>query len=188
MKLKFNPSQDPLNSNKPPNNNDSSEGRGMGKGMIAIAMVLFLGMLTFIFQGALEQQTNPNQHVISKQTPTGQIIVTLKRNRAGHYMTNGSINGKDVTFLLDTGATTVAIPEYTAKHLGLRVGRSIKVSTANGMAIGHQTIIEQLMIGQITLYKVRAIITPNLNEILLGMSALKQLEFSQKGNLLTIKQ
>ncbi|MFK5893201.1 MAG: TIGR02281 family clan AA aspartic protease [Pseudomonadota bacterium] len=183
MKLKFNPSLDPKN-NKP----SSEETKGMGKGMIAVAMILFLGMLTFIFQGALEKQINPNQNVRSEQTQTGQIIVTLKRNRAGHYVSNGTINGQGVTFLLDTGATNVAVPQHIAKRLGLPPGRAISISTANGRTIGQQTLIEHLTIGQISLFNVRAIITPNLNEILLGMSALKQLEFSQKGKLLTIKQ
>ena len=183
MKLKFKPSIDPVK-----NNPSATEGKTMGKGMIALAMIVFLGLLTMLFQEQLEKQLNPNQRVISKQNQHGQIIVRLQRNRAGHYMTNGGINGHDVIFLLDTGATNVAIPENIAKRIGLRAGRSIQVSTANGRTTGHQTMIDSLTIGDISLYNIQAIITPNLNEILLGMSALKQLEFSQKGNILTIKQ
>jgi len=183
MKLKFKPSIDP-DSNQPSNENTT----GMGKGMIAIAMVIFLGMLTMVFDGALDKQVNPNTSIKSKQTEDGRIVVRLKRNRAGHYVTNGTINEHKVVFLLDTGATNVAIPERTAKLLGLHFGRSIQVSTANGLTTGYQTTIEHLTIGKISLYNIRAIITPNLNEILLGMSALKQLEFTQKGKTLTIKQ
>ena len=183
MKLKFKPSIDPVNS--PPS---GKETKSMGKGMIFIAMLLFLGLLTMMFQQQLEKQVNPNKRVVSQQNQQGQTVVTLRRNRAGHYVSNGSINGHKVEFLLDTGATNVAIPEYTARRLGLREGRRIQVSTANGKTTGYQTMIDSLTIGDILLYNVRAIITPNLNEILLGMSALKQLEFSQKGNFLTIKQ
>jgi aspartyl protease family protein len=185
MKLKFKPSIDP---NQPSHKPSRKEGKTMGKGMIVIAMILSLGLLTMMFQGQLEKQVNPNQRVASKQNQQGQTIIRLQRNRAGHYVSNGTINGQNVEFLLDTGATNVAIPEYIAKRIGLRAGRSIQVSTANGRTTGHQTMLDSLSIGDITLYNIRAIITPNLNEILLGMSALKQLEFSQKGNYLTIKQ
>lgn len=183
MKLKFNPSIDPIKKNP-----SANETKKIGKGMLAVAMVVCLGMLTMMFQQQLEKQENPNQRVLSKQDKNGQTIVILQRNRAGHYVTNGTINGNNVEFLLDTGATNVAIPEYIAKRIGLRAGRSIQVSTANGRTTGHQTKIDSLTIGDITLYNIRAIITPNLSQILLGMSALKQLEFSQKGNTLTIKQ
>lgn len=183
MKLKFKPSIDPF-TNKP----SGKETKSMGKGMIAIAMVLFLGLLTMMFQQQLEKQVNPNKRVISHQDKRGQTVVRLQRNRAGHYVSNGTINGQNVEFLLDTGATNVAIPAYIARRIGLLEGRRIQVSTANGKAIGYQTMIDSLTIGNISLYNIRAIITPNLNEILLGMSALKQLEFSQKGNFLTIKQ
>jgi len=183
MKLKFKPTLDPHN-NQP----SGEDTKGMGKGMIAIAMIVFLGMLTMVFDGALDKQVNPNTSIKSQQTEDGRTIVRLKRNRAGHYVANGTINDHKVVFLLDTGATNVAIPESTAKLLGLRYGRAIQVSTANGRTTGYQTMIDHLTIGKISLFNIRAIITPNLSEILLGMSALKQLEFTQKGKTLTIKQ
>jgi len=167
---------------------DIKQTKGMGKGMLAIAMIVSLGLLTMMFQGAIEKQANPNQKVKSKTNATGQVEVILKRNRAGHYVSAGTINGNEVVFLLDTGATNVAIGETTARKLALKPGRAVQVSTANGITTGHQTMIDHLSIGQIILYNVRAIITPNLSEILLGMSALKQIEFTQKGNTLVLKQ
>lgn len=168
-----------------PDNNPST--KRMGKGMIVMAIVLFLGVLSLFFQGQIEKQINPNQKVASTTNASGQIEITLKRNRAGHYVSSGTINSKPVVFLLDTGATNVAVPQKMANHLGLKAGRKIAISTANGNAIGYQTWIDHLSIGAIQLRDVRAIITPNLDDILLGMSALKQLEFSQKGNQLTIR-
>jgi len=186
MKLKFRPSIDSTAENNTPASKEETQ--GMGKGMLVVSMLIILAMLTFFFQGALEKQVNPNQKVNSHQNQQGQIVVKLKRNRAGHYVANGTINSKKVTFLLDTGATQVAIPEVTAKHLGLRYGNAIQLSTANGRATGYLTKIDHLTIGKISLHNVRGVITPNLNDILLGMSALRQLEFSQKGDVLTIKQ
>jgi len=162
--------------------------RSMGKGMIVVAMIIGLGLLTYIFQGAIETQYNPNQNVRTTQTTEHHTEITLERNRSGHYVGTGSINGHKAVFLLDTGATYVAVPERIASRLGLEKGRRIPISTANGKSIGYQTHIKELNIGEIRLYNIKAIITPNLEEILLGMSVLKQLEFTQRGNELTIRQ
>ncbi|MCU7833998.1 MAG: TIGR02281 family clan AA aspartic protease [gamma proteobacterium symbiont of Taylorina sp.] len=166
------------------NNNTNS----IGKGMIIVAIMMTIGLLTYLFQGEIDKQYNPNQQVQSTQTGNNQIEVTLKRNRAGHYVTTGKINDQKVIFLLDTGATFVAIPEQLTRRLKLKKGHVIPISTANGRTKGYQTRIDKLSIGQIHLYNIKAIITPNLEEILLGMSVLKQLEFTQRGNELTIRQ
>ena len=156
--------------------------------MIIVSMFLLIGLLTYLFQEEIDQRYNPNQLVHSTQTADNQIEITLKRNRSGHYVTTGRINDQKVVFLLDTGATYVAIPEKMANQLELKKGRVIPISTANGRSKGYQTHIAKLSMGQIQLYNIKAIITPNLNEILLGMSVLKQLEFTQRGNQLTIRQ
>ncbi|MDX2506244.1 MAG: TIGR02281 family clan AA aspartic protease [Gammaproteobacteria bacterium] len=162
--------------------------KSMGQGMIVVAMVIGLGLLTYTFQDAINKQHNPNQNVQSSRAADNQIEVILRQNRSGHYVTTGAINGQKAVFLLDTGATYVAIPERQANRLGLKKGRIIPISTANGRSNGHKTHINELSIGQIRLYNVKAIITPNLEEILLGMSVLKQLEFTQRGKELTIRQ
>ena len=156
--------------------------------MMVISMVIGLGLLTHFFQDVLDTQNNPNQKIHTTQTSDNHLEITLKRNRSGHYVGTGIINGSKAVFLLDTGATYVAIPEHLARQLKLKKGRKISISTANGRSTGYQTNINELSIGQIHLYNVKAIITPNLEEILLGMSVLKQLEFTQRGNLLTIRQ
>ena len=160
----------------------------MGKGMIVVAMVIGLGLLTYTFQDAINKQHNPNQNVQSTRAADNQIEIILQQNRSGHYVITGAINGQKAVFLLDTGATYVAIPERLANRLGLKKGRIIPISTANGRSNGYQTQINELSIGQIRLYNIKAIITPNLEEILLGMSALKQLEFTQRGKEMTIRQ
>ena len=176
-----------MNNTRIPGQPESS-GSGVGLGMIVIAMVIALALLTNIFQDELDEQYNPNQTIRATQTSDKHTEITLKRNRAGHYVGTGAINGEKAVFLLDTGATYVAIPEHLARRLNLEKGRRIALSTANGRAIGYQTVINDLQIGPIRLHNIRAIITPNLEEILLGMSVLKQLEFTQRGNELTIRQ
>jgi aspartyl protease family protein len=94
-----------------------------------------------------------------------------------------------VVFLLDTGATNVSVPLHLANSLNLVGGVTYPVQTANGIVQVTQTTIAQLSIGDIQLYNVQANINPadQSDEILLGMSALRQLEFTQKGEWLILR-
>lgn len=152
----------------------------------------FIGflLLVFVFDGVLESQYNPNQSVTSQINRTGQASVTLQQNRLGHYVLNGLINEQEVTFLLDTGATSVSVPGHIAHQLNLKPQGSYVVSTANGSVKVFRTTLSTLSIGEITLYNVAANINPAMNsdEILLGMSALKQVEFSQTGDQLILRE
>jgi aspartyl protease family protein len=156
----------------------------LGKGMIIMAWVLGLLLLTWYFNHRNATQENPNQNLAT----TGQTVI-LQRNASHHYVFTGSINNQSTVFLLDTGATDVTIPQKLAQQLALKKGYPYKASTANGTITVYATIIETLSLGSIVLHNVRAVINPSMggNEVLLGMSALKNLQFSQKGEQLTIK-
>ena len=162
---------------------------GMGKGMILVAWLIGLAMLTWFFAGIEERQINPNQSLSSTNT-NDYVEVSLDQNRMGHYVMTGKINGSKVVFLVDTGATTVAIPESVARRLGLEKGRPFSSKTANGISTSYRTLIAQLNIGNIELHNLEASILPNMagEEILLGMSALRQLELVQRGETLTMRQ
>ena len=84
----------------------------IGQGMWMIAWVLLLGLLYLFFEDTISQQYNPNQSLVSDSS---NAEVVLQRNRSGHYVAPGKINGTAVTFLLDTGATTISIPEAVAE-------------------------------------------------------------------------
>jgi aspartyl protease family protein len=170
-------------------NSMSADQQGkIGKWMLIMAWVAGLGLLTVMFDDQLASQFNPNAKPTSMQK--GEIIeVRLKQNRYGHYVTGGSINGQPVVFFLDTGATDVSIPYHLAEQLKLSPGRRYNVNTANGQIEVSQTSIAKLTIGDIQLFNVDANLNPAVrdDEILLGMSALKQLEFSQKGDWLVLR-
>lgn len=162
----------------------------IGKLFVWLAWIVAIALLMFFFQGVLDEQYNPNSQPQVSLNNSGQAEVILKQNRQGHYVTLGSINDNSVTFLLDTGATQVSIPAHIADKLQLESFGSYSVQTANGSVTVFRTKIDQLSIGNIFLYNVAAHINPAMksDEILLGMSALKEVEFSQKGKQLTLRE
>jgi aspartyl protease family protein len=166
------------------------EHRRFGLGMQVLAWISLLALLTLYFGDLLDRQRNPNRNVATDVGAQGVREVRLKRNRMGHYVASGTINGEPVVFLLDTGATGVAIPEPVAHRLELPRGRPFITNTANGRTRSYQTRLGEVAIGDIRLRGVDAAITPGLsmNEVLLGMSFLKYIEFTQRGNTLTLRQ
>lgn len=162
----------------------------IGKVFIWIAWLFGIALLVFVFQDLLDGQYNPNQSPDIYLNEQGRAEVHLLQNRQGHYVVNGTINGSKVTFLLDTGATQVSIPAHIADELRLSRGQSGIAQTANGSVRVFQTTLEQLSIGNIFMDNVAASINPGMrsNEILLGMSALRRVEFSQTGKQLILRE
>ncbi len=160
----------------------------MGRGMYTIAWIFAIALLTVFFSGHEDKRINPNQNPESRISGKATEVI-LKQNRQGHYVTNGTINDVNVIFLLDTGATDVSIPEHVADKIGLRKGRGIPISTANGVIKVYQSWIKDLTIGDILLHDIDANINPEVRDdfILLGMSALKKIEFTQRDGTLTLK-
>ncbi|MCB1856844.1 MAG: retroviral-like aspartic protease family protein [Gammaproteobacteria bacterium] len=158
--------------------------------MIVAAWLLLLGILTLFFQSYLDRRDNPNRTPDSTVYESGIREVVLKRNPSGHYLSDGEINGISVTFLLDTGATDVAIPERLADQLHLRRGRAAISQTANGPVTSWSTVLDEVRLGSIKIHNVRASILPSMSmgEVLLGMSFLKQLELVQRGSVMTLRQ
>lgn len=162
----------------------------IGKIFVWLAWIMAIVLLMFFFEDELDKQYNPNNQPQVSLNSSGQAEVILKQNRQGHYVTKGSINEMSVTFLLDTGATQVSIPAHIADKLQLDSYGSYPVQTANGRVTVYKTKIDQLSIGNIFLYNVAAHINPAMknDEILLGMSALKQLDFQQTGKQLILRE
>ena len=172
-----------------PSGDQSSNTVKFGKTMTFAAWILVLIIATLYFDRFLDRQHNPNQNpqAVDKQ---GVRELTLQRNKWGHYVSNGRINGEKVRFFLDTGATDVSIPETIAKRLNLQRGPELDVMTANGTISVYMTMLNRIQIDNIELRDVRASINPYMDgdEILLGMSFLKHLEFTQRGDQLILRQ
>ena len=119
----------------------------------------------------------------------GSAMVVLEQDRSGHYVAQGEINGQEVSFLVDTGATDVALPESVARALGLDFGPRVQVMTAAGPANAWMTRLDEVVVGGIRRRNVRAsIITGEFNGILLGMSFLKHYGLQQQDGKLVIRQ
>ncbi|KXO06328.1 MULTISPECIES: retropepsin-like aspartic protease family protein [Marinobacter] len=155
----------------------------------AVFWVVLLAAVTHFFGSWDSQQNNPNQQLVS-QTRGSVTEIELQANRQGHYLANGTINNQRVTFILDTGATTVAVSESLAQKAGLRKGQSGRAHTAAGTVNVWSTTIQELRLGDMTFYNVPGTINPAMDPdmVLLGMSVLGQLNFSQQSGVLTLSQ
>ena len=160
----------------------------LGMMFTSAAWVLGLLLIVLVFTKVLDHQHNPNRSVSTLQGGDFQEVV-LQRNRQGHYVFDGEINHRKVTFLVDTGATTTAVPGHMRQLLGLSTGPATSVSTANGVTTAYLTRLDQLAVGEIELYDVSATLIESMgvDEVLLGMNVLKHFELVQRGDQLIIR-
>ena len=161
----------------------------IGVGMVIAAWVVALLLASSLFDDLLEKQHNPNINLNQTSLDGGREVV-LQRNKYGHYVATGEINQQEVVFMLDTGASDVSIPANLANRLRLQRGREVIYQTANGPITAYRTVLDEVRLGGIRMQNVTASINPAVNEqeILLGMSFLKHLDFHQRGNTLTLQQ
>ena len=161
----------------------------IGSTMTIIAIIGLIAILTLLFSERIEDYRNPNRTVESLSAPGGAPTIFLHRNRYGHYVANGELNGVTIELMLDTGATDIAVSEAVAAMTGLAKGPAYPVSTANGSTLAYATVIASVRLGDIVEYDVRASIVPHLDDpqVLLGMSFLERLDFSQRGETLVLK-
>lgn len=119
--------------------------------------------------------------------------VRINSGRNGHFVTGGQINGKNVNFMLDTGATAVSMNENLAKSLRIDFandGKKILVRTAAGTRDAYRIILDEVSVGGIRLYNIAGTVlrgsSPEM--ALLGMSFLGQLQLEQSENLMVLRK
>jgi len=149
---------------------------------IAIAALVITGLVAFSSLDFVYKTPD------SLTTPTGETTVTLQQGQGGHYLAAGKINGEPVKFLVDTGATDVAIPMEVAKRIGLPLGLAFRTKTANGFGKAYETRMETISLGDIVLSDVSASATEGLTgeEILLGMSFLRKTKVETENGVMKI--
>lgn len=116
--------------------------------------------------------------------------VTLTADAQGHYQTLGQVNGGTVRFLVDTGATSIALSSSEARRLGINYlnGQRGYTQTANGRAAAYRITLDTVKVGDITLQAVDAVVLEGdgLKIALLGMSFLNRTEMKRDGQALTL--
>jgi aspartyl protease family protein len=116
-----------------------------------------------------------------------QIVLTA--SSGGHFVTDGSINGRAVRFVVDTGATLVAMSEADAQRIGLdyKKGPRGLVSTANGQVVVHRASLNVVRIGDVQVYNVDAVVMPGqMDIVLLGNSFLTRFQMKRENDRMTL--
>ena len=151
--------------------------------------LLFIGGMTFVFSWLLEKQHNPNHSNLVRVLDSGDREVILRRNRSGHYVASGEINGYRVRFFLDTGSTHISIPQGIADQMALERGQGLVAQTAAGRVTVYATRLDTVRLGHIVMENVPASINPAMggDDVLLGMSFLGRLELVQQGETLRLR-
>ena len=115
--------------------------------------------------------------------------ITLAADSRGHFITQGAINGNPVRFLVDTGATVVALPAAEAMRLGIdyRKGQPGMSSTAGGMVSTYRVRFDSVRLGDIEVLGVDGVVLEQgLDIALLGMSFLNRVEMKRDGHTMVL--
>ena len=129
------------------------------------------------------------QHYRSGAAASDRQHVTLAADTRGHFVADGAVNGTPVRFLVDTGATTIALPGRDAMRLGLdyRKGERGITNTANGTVTVYRVRLDSVRLGPIELSGVEGIVIEHgLDIALLGMSFLNRVEMKRDGQTMTL--
>lgn len=141
-------------------------------------------MATLLIEGKTKQLGMGQAASVGGSVAGAGPSVTLYENAEGHFISDCQINGATLKFLLDTGATSVALNSGDAKfaNIDYKRGTPVEVSTANGIVTAYQVTIASLKIGSITLSQVDATVieggSPSM--VLMGMTALKRLDMKRQ--------
>ena len=118
--------------------------------------------------------------------------VSLYADQAGHFFGNLSINGASLKYVVDTGATTVALNSGDAKFakIDYEKGERINMSTANGEVSAYLVKLNTLKVGTIILNNVDATVNEGGSPtvVLLGMSALNRLDMKRENSIMTLSK
>ncbi len=126
----------------------------------------------------------------SQGTILDEEVALIRNPDSSGYWAKGRINGKEVTFLIDTGASFVVMNKVQARELKIKRGNKIiQVSTATKIETAYQVTLDTVSVGDIELQNIPAIITKHKYPPypLLGMSFLRHVEINQENEQMTLK-
>ena len=142
---------------------------------------LLLGLAVFLGVQALQAQQQRSRFVVDGSR------IEIRRAADGHYHWPALVNGRSVEFLVDTGATSTALPASLARTLGLELRGQVSSSTAGGVAVGRLAQVDLVLEGGVRVDRLRVVVLPELGSPLLGMDVLGKLRWQQDGGVLRIE-
>lgn len=138
------------------------------------------------------KQYNLSHTVGYKVAPKKEDVVSIRPDLTGLYRVEGKINNQVVTFIVDTGASHIAMNAGDAKALGIDYteGFATQVETASGIVNAYAINLSTVQVGSIKMYDVLALVIEGAQptHVLLGMSFLKRIEINHRGTLLQLRQ
>jgi aspartyl protease family protein len=146
------------------------------------------GRATVQFEGK-KRVLQYGQHYRSEAPSSDRAQVTLAAGPGGHFIGEGAVNGNPIRFLVDTGASAIALPASDAVRLGVdyRKGERVLSNTANGTVSVYRVSLDIVRLGEIELRSVDALVFERgLDTALLGMSFLNRVEMKREGSTMTL--
>ena len=127
----------------------------------------------------------------SRSTDAGAAAIHLNADAQGHFLSDGAINGAPVRFLVDTGATVIALGRSDAQRANIRTASApvMTVQTANGVVRAWRVKLTSVKLGGVTLSNVEAaVMETDMPHVLLGMSFLNRMDMQRSGQIMTLKR
>jgi aspartyl protease family protein len=177
---------------------DGGKPRSMAVGQVSPEGVKLISSTsesaTFEFSGK-RQTLAPGQSGVYSAGPRagdrggGSVIVTA--DSRGHFMVDGMVNGLSMRFMVDTGASVIALSREDANRVGVKYleGTRGRVQTANGTVPVYRVRLDSVKVGDISLTAVDAVVIEEEGRLpmaLLGMSFLNRMEMKRDGDTLTL--
>lgn len=141
--------------------------------------------------GGVRRTVRLGEAPVSVGARGGSQRIVLVGDSRGHFVSQGQINGQVMQFMVDTGATTVAIGLPDAERMGLnyRSGQPVRMNTANGVAQGWRLRLDSVRIGDVQVQGVEAIVTPQpMPYVLLGNNFLGQFQMTRNNDQMVLEK
>ena len=173
-------------------NGGEPEAVRVGESVDGVKVVSIQGDQVIVEIGGKKRPLRIGQHAIgAASVGDGSGKVSLTADVRGHFFTTGNVNGTSIQFMVDTGATSIALGAADARRIGLDLSRSQKglTDTANGRTQVSRIKLDTVRVGDITLNNVDAVVMDHdMPTALLGMSFLNRMEMQRDGSTMTLKK
>ena len=121
----------------------------------------------------------------------GGRFISIPMGSNGHFFTDGFINGRGVRFMVDTGASAIAMGRSDADRLGINYkeqGSPVQMGTANGIVTGQRIRLKSLRIGEVEVFDIDAVIGPNMPFVLLGNNFLSRFKMQRNSDMMVLEK